>query len=95
MTPETIERYKESMTPTNCPNPQPSRNDGDRRSRDPKECGKSSWTKYLIECKGDSALQIGKIIKVSGPSRDGKNMSDASIQDMCLVGELRSHRRNH
>lgn len=33
-------------------------------------------------------MQIGKIIKVSGPLVMAKNMSDASIQDMCLVGEL-------
>lgn len=33
-------------------------------------------------------MQIGKIIKVSEPLVMAKNMSDASIQDMCLVGEL-------
>ena len=33
-------------------------------------------------------MQIGKIIKVSGPLVMAENMSDASIQDMCLVGDL-------
>ncbi|MBO0430643.1 V-type ATP synthase subunit A [Enterococcus sp. DIV0660C] len=33
-------------------------------------------------------MQIGRIIKVSGPLVMAENMSDASIQDMCLVGEL-------
>jgi V/A-type H+-transporting ATPase subunit A len=33
-------------------------------------------------------LQEGKIIKVSGPLVMAENMSDASIQDMCLVGDL-------
>ncbi len=33
-------------------------------------------------------MQIGKIIKVSGPLVISKNMSEASIQDMCLVGDL-------
>lgn len=33
-------------------------------------------------------LQIGRIIKVSGPLVMAENMSDASIQDICHVGEL-------
>ncbi|MFB8576334.1 V-type ATP synthase subunit A [Enterococcus hirae] len=33
-------------------------------------------------------MQIGKIIKVSGPLVMAENMSEASIQDMCLVGDL-------
>ncbi len=33
-------------------------------------------------------MQIGKIIKVSGPLIMAENMSDASIQDMCLVGDI-------
>lgn len=33
-------------------------------------------------------LQEGKIVKVSGPLVMAENMSDASIQDICLVGEL-------
>ncbi|MGM0125087.1 V-type sodium ATPase catalytic subunit A [Enterococcus sp. AZ194] len=33
-------------------------------------------------------MQEGKIIKVSGPLVMAENMSDASIQDMCLVGDL-------
>nr|WP_100630459.1 V-type ATP synthase subunit A [Enterococcus ureilyticus] len=33
-------------------------------------------------------LQTGTIIKVSGPLVMAKNMSDASIQDICHVGEL-------
>jgi V/A-type H+-transporting ATPase subunit A len=33
-------------------------------------------------------LQTGKIIKVSGPLVMAENMSDASIQDICQVGEL-------
>lgn len=34
------------------------------------------------------SLQTGKIIKVSGPLVMAENMSDASIQDICHVGEL-------
>lgn len=33
-------------------------------------------------------MQKGKIIKVSGPLVLAENMSDAAIQDMCLVGNL-------
>ena len=33
-------------------------------------------------------MQVGKIIKVSGPLVMAENMSDASIQDICLVGDL-------
>lgn len=33
-------------------------------------------------------MQTGTIIKVSGPLVMAKNMSDASIQDICHVGEL-------
>ncbi|WP_348920101.1 V-type ATP synthase subunit A [Enterococcus rotai] len=33
-------------------------------------------------------MQIGRIIKVSGPLVMAENMSDASIQDICHVGEL-------
>lgn len=33
-------------------------------------------------------MQEGKIIKVSGPLVMAENMSDANIQDMCLVGDL-------
>lgn len=33
-------------------------------------------------------LQTGKIVKVSGPLVMAENMSDASIQDICHVGEL-------
>ncbi|OJG28075.1 V-type ATP synthase alpha chain [Enterococcus caccae] len=33
-------------------------------------------------------LQTGRIIKVSGPLVMAENMSDASIQDICQVGEL-------
>jgi V/A-type H+-transporting ATPase subunit A len=33
-------------------------------------------------------LQVGRIIKVSGPLVMAENMSEASIQDMCLVGDL-------
>ncbi|MTD39103.1 V-type ATP synthase subunit A [Erwinia sp. CPCC 100877] len=33
-------------------------------------------------------LHTGKVIKVSGPLVMAENMSDASIQDMCYVGEL-------
>ncbi|WP_170922953.1 V-type ATP synthase alpha chain [Enterococcus sp. 7F3_DIV0205] len=33
-------------------------------------------------------MQTGKIIKVSGPLVMAENMSDASIQDICHVGEL-------
>ena len=31
---------------------------------------------------------IGKIVKVSGPLILAENMSDASIQDICHVGDL-------
>jgi V/A-type H+-transporting ATPase subunit A len=34
------------------------------------------------------SLQTGRVIKVSGPLVMAENMSDASIQDMCYVGEL-------
>ncbi|XUD12286.1 V-type ATP synthase alpha chain [Enterococcus sp. AZ170] len=37
---------------------------------------------------GGMILQTGTIIKVSGPLVMAKNMSDASIQDICHVGEL-------
>lgn len=33
-------------------------------------------------------MQIGKIVKVSGPLILAENMSDASIQDICHVGDL-------
>ncbi|EOH85844.1 V-type ATP synthase subunit A [Enterococcus villorum] len=33
-------------------------------------------------------MQVGRIIKVSGPLVMAENMSEASIQDMCLVGDL-------
>lgn len=33
-------------------------------------------------------MQEGKIIKVSGPLVMAENMGNASIQDICLVGEL-------
>lgn len=34
------------------------------------------------------SVQIGKIVKVSGPLILAENMSDASIQDICHVGDL-------
>jgi V/A-type H+-transporting ATPase subunit A len=34
------------------------------------------------------SVQIGKIVKVSGPLVLAENMTDASIQDICHVGEL-------
>ena len=33
-------------------------------------------------------MQVGKIIKVSGPLVMAENMSEASIQDICFVGSL-------
>ena len=48
---------------------------------------KSNWTKYFIMQRRMS-VQIGKIVKVSGPLILAENMSDASIQDICHVGDL-------
>ena len=45
---------------------------------------KSNWTKYFIMQRRMS-VQIGKIVKVSGPLILAENMSDASIQDICHV----------
>ncbi len=36
----------------------------------------------------ENDVQIGKIVKVSGPLILAENMSDASIQDICHVGDL-------
>ena len=36
----------------------------------------------------ENERKIGKIVKVSGPLILAENMSDASIQDICHVGDL-------
>lgn len=42
----------------------------------------------MLQLIGGMILQTGKIVKVSGPLVMAENMSDASIQDICHVGEL-------
>jgi V/A-type H+-transporting ATPase subunit A len=49
---------------------------------------KKQLDKISYNTKEIKTLQIGKIIKVSGPLIMAENMSDASIQDMCLVGDI-------
>ncbi len=85
---ETIERYKEQVTPAIILIPSHNGTIGIGLSEIEKNVEKAIGQKYFYNAKENERANWKKIVKVSGPLILAENMSDASIQDICHVGDL-------